>query len=150
MFGQLSLLIGDELGSSTDIDRLLVSAVFRTAVYTKYQLVRERRFLELRADSRPKMFQKKVIYVPFFCFLGYLGKIESDPQTVWTSICTCRYLCHRECLQVLICSGRQSSSRTSRIFVRFWLAQLVQALVYILVQVLLNHLVLLYCLYYSS
>ena len=77
--GDISCM-GDELGSATDIDRF---PVFRT-VYTNFHLHRERGFSELSEILGQQCPKKMVI----FNFLGYLGEVESDSQTVWTCICT--------------------------------------------------------------
>ena len=47
------LLMGDELGSATDIDPLCLQGL-----YTNFHLDRERRFLELSSDFGPKMSPK--------------------------------------------------------------------------------------------
>ena len=63
--------------------------VFRTA-YADFHLDRERRFWSCHQDFRPKMSPINVTwYRTFFSFLGYLGEIEPDSQTVWTCIQQC-------------------------------------------------------------
>ena len=76
--------------------------VFR-AVYTNFNLDRERRFLELfrrtripmrlRKDFRPKMSTK--FGSNSLQFSGYPGEIESDSPTAWTCICTTNTNCAR-------------------------------------------------------
>ena len=63
--------MGDELGSATYIDRLLV--VFRT-IYTNFHLNREHDFLAIVQILGQKCRQKMLI----FSFLGYLDENESD------------------------------------------------------------------------
>ena len=73
--------MGDELGSATDIDRLLVSSELSTAIF---DLIGNDDFWSCHRDFRPKMSPK----YGNLSFVGYLGEIESDFQTVWACICT--------------------------------------------------------------
>ena len=72
--------MGEELGSTIDIDRPLVSSGLSTPIFT---LIGNKDFWSCHTDFRPEMSPK----IGIFSFLGYLGKIESDCQNVWT--CTC-------------------------------------------------------------
>ena len=68
------------MSSASDIDRLPASSGLSTAVST---LIGKDDFgAVIQADFSPKCRQKMVIW----SFLGYLGEIESDFQTVWTCI----------------------------------------------------------------
>ena len=72
--------MGDELGSATDIDRLVVSSgLSRTTIFT---LIGNDDFLELSWEMLGQKCRQKVAILSF---LGYLDEIESDSQTVWTS-----------------------------------------------------------------
>ena len=69
-------MMGDELGSATNIDRLFVHS--RTA-YIKFHLDREQRFLELPYEFRAKISAK----ISTFGFSWISGReIESDSQNV--------------------------------------------------------------------
>ena len=76
--------MGDELGSATDADRLLVSSGL-SARYTTLHLDRERRFLMLPYRIVGQKCRKKWVILSF---LGYLGEFESDSRSVRTCICT--------------------------------------------------------------
>lgn len=67
--------MGDELGSATYIDRLLVSQ--SSVVYTKFHLDRQRLFLELSYKFSVEMSVNKLKLVRV-SFRGYLGENESD------------------------------------------------------------------------
>ena len=71
----------DELGRATDMDRLLVSSGLSTPIFT---LSRTTIFGAVTHILVRKYRQKIVSFI----FLGYLGEIESDSQTVWSCICT--------------------------------------------------------------
>ena len=73
--------MGDELGGATDIAS---PCVFR-AVYTTFHLDEGTTIVgAVLQILRQNVLQKMVI----LSFLGYLGEIESDSQSVWTCICT--------------------------------------------------------------
>ena len=73
--------MGDELGSATGIDRLLGSSGLSTPIFA---LIVNDDFGAVIQILDQKCRQKMVIS----SFLGYLGEIESDSQTVWTCICS--------------------------------------------------------------
>lgn len=78
--------MGDELGNSTDIDRLLWSSGLSTP---KSTLIESDDLKNCHMEYMPKSRQKTLI----LSFLGYLRKIESDPQNAWTCVYIC---CARE------------------------------------------------------
>ena len=74
--------MGDELGSATGIDRLLVSSGLSTPIFT---LIKNDDFGAVMQILGQNCRQKLVI----FSFFGYLGEIVSDfPNCVDLCICT--------------------------------------------------------------
>ena len=71
-------MTSDESGSRTDIDRLLVSSGLSTTIFT---LIGNADFWSCHADLRPQTPPK----IGHLSFVGYLGEIVSDSQTVWTT-----------------------------------------------------------------
>ena len=90
-------------------------SVFRTSTPI-VTLIGNSHFFELSQKiSGQKCHQKYVI----LSFLGYLDEIESDPQTVWTCICTTAPRSVLPIFQVLICSGWRASTLMTGSFIRF-------------------------------
>ena len=69
--------MGDQLGSSTDIDRLLVSSGLSTPIFT---LIGNDDFWSCHRDFTSNFSAKNGT---FFSYFGRLGVIESS-QNVWT------------------------------------------------------------------
>ena len=89
------LLIGDEVGSATDIDRLFVSSGPFCTWYTNFHLlIGNDDFWSFHTGFRPEISPKKCN----LSFLGYLGEIVSDSQTVWT--CIYMHICTIVCATV--------------------------------------------------
>ena len=91
-------MIGDELGSATDADRLLISSGLSN---TNFCLDRQHDFWSCHTDFTPKSSPKNGNFV-ILSFLGHLGEIELDSQTVWTYVPAYALLCHGQCF---LCSS---------------------------------------------
>ena len=70
------LVMGDELGSATGIDRLLVSSGPSTTIFT---LIGNDEFWSSHTDFVGQQCRQKMAILSF---LGYLGEFESHSETV--------------------------------------------------------------------
>ena len=109
-------MTGDEFGSATDIDRLLVSLGLSTPVST---LVRRDDLRSCHPDLRPKMSPKN----GKFEFGGYLGVIESDCVKLFGPAYA--LLCHGQCSQFSSSNLQWLTKFDFKLYPRFTLAQLV-------------------------